>query len=66
MRGWWMYTKGKDGGCIQRARVVNVYNIGSLGHNEVIWAQKSSFLDDFWGQKNLERIQTHLIIELLK
>ena len=21
-------------------------------HNEVFWAQKSSFLDDFWGQKS--------------
>ena len=27
-------------------------DIGSLGHNEVFWAQKSSFLDDFWGQKS--------------
>ena len=27
-------------------------DIGSLGHNEVSWAQKSSFLDDFWGQKS--------------
>ena len=27
-------------------------DIGSLSHNEVFWAQKSSFLDDFWGQKS--------------
>ena len=25
---------------------------GSLGHDEVLWEQKLSFLDDFWGQKS--------------
>ena len=29
-----------------------LWDIGSLGHNEVFWAQKSSFLDDFWGLKS--------------
>ena len=27
-------------------------DIGSLGHNAVFWAQKSSLLDDFYGQKS--------------
>ena len=31
-----------------RANIRGWHDIGFLGHNEVFWAQKSSFLDDFW------------------
>ena len=42
-------------------------DIGSLGHNGVFWAQKSSFLDDLWCHKlpHIEYFWAHNVCRVI-